>query len=278
MAEAPCVFGAMVTHQRCRSPMARRRSCLVVAHAGRSGFALPSRSVRRGTIGSLFRLGPVTNATVVPASVSSLQASSSRRRTPPATRHDLFRRLTRRWTWRWARGRPTTEVFRFLSRTTGLVGLLACPRLHRPGSLTVVGYVACSGRSAVREEDNPSGGHTMGRRSPCAGSRCSWRCAVRGRWLGQAVGDGDKIARDGAGTRSRNGTPVAAARNKSCVWVTSGGRPASRLSALPEPAAGAGRADHLHAAREGRSPGRPIETFSVRDMNVTQGRTPRGRG
>jgi hypothetical protein len=96
--------------------------------------------------------GLVTNVlTVVPSSVAVFFLSRLFPEKDPArvVRHDaLFRRLATPvdMTAELAdTADPTTEVFRFLSRTTGLVGLLCLPFVLTapPGErATVVGYVA----------------------------------------------------------------------------------------------------------------------------------------
>jgi SSS family solute:Na+ symporter len=150
------VFGAMVTFNTVMS-LAYGPPALLGLVARRtpswSGLASFAVALAIGSIGTfVFRWGLVANVvTVVPASVAVFFLSRLFPETDPAraARHDdLFRRLDTpvdvaaelRDTHD-----PTTEVFRFLSRTTGLVGLLCVPIAFTapPGErATVVGYVA----------------------------------------------------------------------------------------------------------------------------------------
>jgi SSS family transporter len=118
-----------------------------------SGLAVFAVALAVGAVGSfVLGWGLVANVlTVVPASVAVFSLSRLFPETDagqPARKDDLFRRLDTpvdvaaelRDTHD-----PTAEVFRFLSRTTGLVGLLCLPFVFTapPGERsTAVGYVA----------------------------------------------------------------------------------------------------------------------------------------
>jgi Na+/proline symporter len=118
-----------------------------------SGLASFAVALAIGSIGTfVFQWGLVANVvTVVPASVAVFFLSRlfPEKEAARAARHDdLFRRLDTpvdRAAELADAPDPTTEVFRFLSRTTGLVGLLCLPfvLIASPGErATAVGYVA----------------------------------------------------------------------------------------------------------------------------------------
>jgi len=118
-----------------------------------SGLASFAVALAVGVFGTfVLGWGLVTNVlTVVPASAAVFFASRLFPETNPAraARHDdLFRRLDTPVNVAAELGDspdPTTDVFRFLSRATGLVGLLCLPFVLTapPGELaTAVGYVA----------------------------------------------------------------------------------------------------------------------------------------
>jgi SSS family transporter len=150
------VFAAMVTFNTVMS-LAYGPPALLGLLARRtpswSGLASFAVALAVGSVGSfVLGWGLVANVlTVVPASVAVFFLSRLAPETDAAhaARHDdLFRRLdTPVDTASELRGShdPTTEVFRFLSRATGIVGLLCVPLVftapaeQRP---TVVGYVA----------------------------------------------------------------------------------------------------------------------------------------
>jgi SSS family transporter len=150
------VFGAMVTFNTVMS-LAYGPPALLGLVVRRtpswSGLAAFAVALAVGSIGS-FALGwgLVTNVlTVVPASVAVFFLSRLLKETDPdhAARHDeLFRRLDTPVDVQAELADshdPTTEVFRFLSRATGLVGLLCLPlAFSAPAGerATVVGYVA----------------------------------------------------------------------------------------------------------------------------------------
>jgi len=132
------VFGAMVTFNTVMS-LAYGPPALLGLVVRRtpswSGLASFAVALAIGTVGSfVLGWGLVANVlTVVPASVAVFFLARFLPETDPARvlrRDDLFRRLDTpvdravelRDTYD-----PTTEVFRFLSRTTGLVGLLCLP-------------------------------------------------------------------------------------------------------------------------------------------------------
>jgi hypothetical protein len=145
-----------------------------------SGLASFAVALAVGTVGSfVLGWGLVANVlVVVPASVVVFFLSRLFPETDPARaarRDDLFRRLDTsvdkavelRDVYD-----PTTEVFRFLSRTTGLVGLLCVPLIftapaaERP---TAVGYVAltlvlAAGLTRVRGRARAQPGPTEGSR------------------------------------------------------------------------------------------------------------------
>ncbi len=157
------VFGAMVTFNTVMS-LAYGPPALLGLVVRRtpswSGLASFAVALAVGAIGSfVLGWGLVTNVlTVVPASVAVFFLSRLFPETDPghALRHDdFFRRLDTpvdaavelRDTYD-----PTTEVFRFLSRTTGLVGLLCLPLAFTapPGERgTVIGYVSITLALAV---------------------------------------------------------------------------------------------------------------------------------
>ncbi len=150
------VFGAMVTFNTVMS-LAYGPPALLGLVVRRtpswSGLAAFAVALAVGSTGS-FALGwgLVTNVlTVVPASVAVFFLSRLLKEPDPAhaARHDeLFRRLDTPVDVRAELADshdPTTEVFRFLSRATGLVGLLCLPLAFTApvGERgTVVGYVA----------------------------------------------------------------------------------------------------------------------------------------
>ena len=150
------VFGAMVTFNTVMS-LAYGPPALLGLVVRRtpswSGLAAFAVALAVGSIGS-FALGwgLVTNVmTVVPASVAVFFLSRLLKETDPAhaARHDdFFQRLDTPVDLGAELADshdPTTEVFRFLSRATGLVGLLCLPlALSAPAGerATVVGYVA----------------------------------------------------------------------------------------------------------------------------------------
>jgi Na+/proline symporter len=150
------VFGAMVTFNTVMSlaygPPALL-GLLVRRTPSWSGLASFAVALVVGVFGTfVLGWGLVTNVlTVVPASVAVFFLSRLFAETDPAhaARHDdLFRRLDRPVDMAAEltdTHDPTTEVFRFLSRTTGLVGLLCVPLALSapPGErATAVGYVA----------------------------------------------------------------------------------------------------------------------------------------
>jgi solute:Na+ symporter, SSS family len=150
------VFGAMVTFNTVMSLAYGPPALLgLVVRRTPSWSGLASFGVALA-IGSIvtfvFRWGLVANVvTVVPASVAVFFLSRFFPETEPAraARHDdLFRRLDTPVDMGVELADtydPTTQVFRFLSRATGLVGLLCLPFVLTapPGErATVVGYVA----------------------------------------------------------------------------------------------------------------------------------------
>jgi len=150
------VFGAMVTFNTVMSLAYGPPALLgLVVRRTPSWSGLASFGVALA-IGSIvtfvFRWGLVANVvTVVPASVAVFFLSRFFPETEPAraARHDdLFRRLDTPVDMGVELADtydPTTQVFRFLSRATGLVGLLCVPFVLTapPGErATVVGYVA----------------------------------------------------------------------------------------------------------------------------------------
>jgi hypothetical protein len=125
-----------------------------------SGLASFAVALAVGAVGSfVLGWGLVTNVlTVVPASVAVFFLSRLVPETDPAraARHDdLFRRLETPVDMAVElRGShdPTTEVFRFLSRATGVVGLLCAPLAFTAPAeqrATVVGYVVITLALAV---------------------------------------------------------------------------------------------------------------------------------
>jgi SSS family transporter len=177
------VFGAMVTFNTVMS-LAYGPPALLGLVVRRtpswSGLASFAVALAVGTVGSfVLGWGLVANVlVVVPASVVVFFLSRLFPETDPARaarRDDLFRRLDTsvdkavelRDVYD-----PTTEVFRFLSRTTGLVGLLCVPLIftapaaERP---TAVGYVAltlvlAAGLTRVRGRARAQPGPTEGSR------------------------------------------------------------------------------------------------------------------
>ena len=150
------VFGAMVTFNTVMSLAYGPPALLgLVVRRTPSWSGLASFGVALA-IGSIvtfvFRWGLVANVvTVVPASVTVFFLSRlfPERAAARAARHDdLFRRLDTPVDMALELGEthdPTTEVFRFLSRVTGLVGLLCLPFVLTapPGErATAIGYVA----------------------------------------------------------------------------------------------------------------------------------------
>jgi hypothetical protein len=118
-----------------------------------SGLASFAVALAVGVFGTfVLGWGLVTNVlTVVPSSVAVFFLSRLFPETDPARaarQDDLFRRLDRpvdMATELADTHDPTTEVFRFLSRTTGLVGLLCLPLVFTAPAAeraTAVGYVA----------------------------------------------------------------------------------------------------------------------------------------
>lgn len=150
------VFGAMVTFNTVMS-LAYGPPALLGLVVRRtpswSGLAAFAVALAVGSIGS-FALGwgLVTNVlVVVPASVAVFLLSRLLPETDPAhpaRRDELFRRLDTPVAVAAELGGthdPTREVFRFLSRATGLVGLLCLPLVATAPAgerATVVGYVA----------------------------------------------------------------------------------------------------------------------------------------
>lgn len=150
------VFGAMVTFNTVMSLSYGPPALLglvVRRTPSWSGLAAFAAALAVGSIGS-FALGwgLVTNVlTVVPVSVAVFFLSRLVPERDPAhsaRRDDLFRRLATPVDVAVELGDahdPTSEVFRFLSRTTGLVGLLCLPLAFTSPAAeraTVVGYVA----------------------------------------------------------------------------------------------------------------------------------------
>jgi Na+/proline symporter len=149
------VFGAMVTFNTVMS-LAYGPPALLGLVVRRtpswSGLASFGVALAIGSIGTfVFRWGLVANVvTVVPASVAVFFLSRFFPETDAAraARHDdLFRRLDTPVDVALELGEtndPTTEVFRFLSRATGLVGLLCLPFVLTAPPVeraTAVGYV-----------------------------------------------------------------------------------------------------------------------------------------
>jgi Na+/proline symporter len=150
------VFGAMVTFNTVMS-LAYGPPALLGLVVRRtpsfSGLAAFAVALLVGAVGSfVLGWGLVTNVlTVVPASVAVFFLSRLFKETDPAhaaRNDDLSRRLDTPVDMAAELADthdPTTEVFRFLSRTTGLVGLLCVPLAFTapPGErATVVEYVA----------------------------------------------------------------------------------------------------------------------------------------
>jgi hypothetical protein len=150
------VFGAMVTFNTVMS-LAYGPPALLGLVARRtpswSGLASFAVALAIGSIGTfVFRWGLVANVvTVVPASVAIFFLTRLFPEKDPlraARQDDLSRRLDTPVDVAAELGDthdPTAEVFRFLSRTTGIVGLLCLPFVFtaRPEErATAVGYVA----------------------------------------------------------------------------------------------------------------------------------------
>jgi SSS family transporter len=299
------VFGAMVTFNTVMS-LAYGPPALLGLVVRRtpswSGLASFAVALAVGVVGS-FALGwgLVTNVlTVVPASVVVFFLSRLLPETSPARVarcDDLFRRLDTPVDVAAELGDipdPTTQVFRFLSRTTGLVGLLCVPLAFTaaPGErATAIGYIAItlalSAALSFMKGKAPSGGFGMTRTGvllalaalASAAPACAAELAPV--W---AVSDGEKVERDDLAhpLKAKNAVwdgrtvRLAAARNESVAFqviVESGPAGIRSLSAsLPELRRRGGGETIAYAppaSDPSLSEGRPIQLFSLHYMNVT---------
>jgi SSS family transporter len=179
------VFGAMVTFNTVMSLSYGPPALLglvVRRTPSWSGLASFAVGLALGTIGS-FVLGwdlRLNVVVVVPASVGVFflaRLLPERDPVPLARREDLFRRLDTPVDVAAELGDtvdPTTDVFRFLSRMTGLVGLLCVPFVFTAAPderATVVGYVAttlalAAGLTFVRGRERAPAAASVGAAQP----------------------------------------------------------------------------------------------------------------
>ena len=282
------VFGSMVTFNTVMS-LAYGPPALLGLVVRRtpswSGFAAFAVALAVGAVGSfVLGWGLVTNVlTVVPASVAVFFLSRLFPEKDPARtarRDDLFRRLDTPVdvaTELRDTHDPTAQVFRFLSRVIGLVGVLCVPLVFSAPAeerATVIGYVvitlALATALAFVKGKTPGAipGHRGGRamRRTIPWSALAFLLATTPATAGVAsvwaVGDGDKVARDAVGSPLAKGNAawdgrtvrLAAARNEIVAFQVIVEADGSGIRRSLRGSAGAAaprreRADRLRAAR-----------------------------
>jgi SSS family transporter len=297
------VFGAMVTFNTVMSLAYGPPALLGLVVRGTpswSGLASFAVGLGVGAVGS-FALGwgVVANVlAVVPVSVAVFLLSRFFPETNPAhaaRRADLFRRLDTpvnvpvelRDTHD-----PTAEVFRFLSRTTGLVGLLCLPFVFTSppherataGAYVAITLAVAAGLGFVRGARRPGPAATTATAAllvALGGGAAPAAAGVRAVW---AVSDGEKVERDERAhpLTAKNAVwdgrtvRVAAARNEIVAFQViveadeAGIRALS--AALPElrRRGGGGLLTYAPPSHDSSlSAGRPIQLFAAHYLNVT---------